>query len=216
MPAREKNKPIRVLIADDHALFREGLRMLLDLEAGVKVVAEVERADQLGPVLTKTPCDILLLDLNMDRSVVGDVEALSRLTKVIVLTGSERLDDMVAAFHNGARAIVRKTQASETLVKAMRAVAEGLIWMPPDVQRQLTASGSTSHEDPLSQREREIVRYVAVGFRNAEVGRRLSITEGTVKAHLNNIFQKLNVRDRVELTLYALRTGLIAIPDRIQ
>lgn len=211
MLARGKRKPIRVLIADDHALFREGLRMLLELEPGVRVIAEVERADELTPILARTPCDILLLDLNLDRSVVSDVEGLSQTTKVIVLTGSERIDEMLTAFRNGARAIVRKTHASETLVRAIRAVADGMIWMPPDMQRQLTDSPPANGHEVLSQREREIVRYVAVGFRNAEVGRRLSITEGTVKVHLNNIFQKLNVRDRVELTLYAPRAGLIAI-----
>jgi DNA-binding NarL/FixJ family response regulator len=215
VPTRTQRKPIRVAIADDHALFREGLRLLLELEKDVKVVAEIEFANDLAPTLSKTSCDILLLDLNMDRSVLGDIERLSRITKVIVLTGSERLDEMVAAFRSGARGIVRKTHASETLVKAMRAIAEGMIWMPPDVQSQLTAVESVGEVNPLSAREREVVRYVAVGFRNAEVARRLAISEGTVKVHLSNIFQKLNVRDRVELTLYALRSGLITIPDRV-
>src|ERR1051326_6240970 len=80
MPARAKGKLTRVIIADDHASFREGLRMLLELEGDVKVVAEVERADHLGAVLAKTPCDILLLDLNLERSVVRDIEMLSRVT----------------------------------------------------------------------------------------------------------------------------------------
>ncbi len=105
MPARAKAKPIRVLIADDHALFREDLNALLSLESdGVKVVGEVERADDLAPALARTPCDVLLLDLQMDRSMVSDIESLARITKVIVLTGSERIEDMVAAFRSGARA----------------------------------------------------------------------------------------------------------------
>jgi DNA-binding NarL/FixJ family response regulator len=213
MPERAKARAIRVLIADDHALFREGLNALLDLENGVKVVGEVERADDIAPTLKRTPSDVLLLDLQMDRSMVNDVESLARLTKVIVLTGTARVDDMVTAFRLGARAIVQKTHAADTLIKAIRAVADGLVWMPPALQRELTAAPAPIPYEQLTAREREIVRYVAVGYRNGEVGKRLSIAEGTVKAHLNNIFQKLDVRDRVELTLYALRTGLIAIPD---
>jgi DNA-binding NarL/FixJ family response regulator len=214
MAARGKAKPIRVLIADDHTLFREGLRALLELENDVKVVGEVERADAIKPALAKNACDALLLDLKMDRSVVDDIESLAQLTNVIVLTGSDRTEDMVNAFRHGARAIVQKVYAADTLLRAIRAVADGLVWMPPELQKELTALPPTAPHEQLTAREREIVRYIAVGFKNAEVGKRLAIAEGTVKAHLNNIFQKLDVRDRVELTLYALRTGIIAISDQ--
>jgi two-component system NarL family response regulator len=208
-----KRNPIRVIIADDHALVREGLIALLEREAEIKVVAEVERADDLKAALTKTPCDVLLLDLRMDRWVVNDIDSLARITKVMVLTASDRLEDLVAAFHMGARAIVRKTSAVDTVVQAIQAVANGMIWLPPGLQKRLFAQ-SALEEQPLTKRESEIVRQVAVGLRNAEVAEKLSITEGTVKIHLNNIFQKLGVRDRVELTLYAIRTRLIRVSER--
>jgi DNA-binding NarL/FixJ family response regulator len=86
--------------------------------------------------------------------------------------------------------------------------------MPPALQTELTAQMSQSAAETLTSREREIVRHVALGFRNAEVARRLSISEVTVKTHLNNVFQKLKIRDRVELTLYAIRTGLIGIHEK--
>ncbi len=117
------------------------------------------------------------------------------------------------ALRLGARAIVQKRFAIETLMTAIRAVADGLVWMPPTVQAAL-AVRENSRTRQLTARESELVRLVAIGMRNAEVAERLSITESTVKTHLNNIFQKLDLRDRVELTHYAIRTGLVAVLNR--
>jgi DNA-binding NarL/FixJ family response regulator len=101
---------------------------------------------------------------------------------------------------------VHKRFAIETLMTAIQTVAEGLVWMPPTVQSELAAQSSSTAKR-LTARELEIVRFVATGLRNAEVAERLSITESTVKAHLNNVFQKLAVRDRLELVHYAIKTG---------
>jgi DNA-binding NarL/FixJ family response regulator len=108
--------PIRLLIADDHALLREGLKALLMLEPDIQVIAEIARADQLNSALAATPCDILVLDLKLDRSVIGDIGALAKKTKVVVLTGSERFEDALAALRQGARAIVQKKFAIKPLV----------------------------------------------------------------------------------------------------
>src|SRR5437762_12599690 len=94
--------PVRVAIADDHALFRQGLRSLLALRAGVAVVAETDRVDGLHPMLRETPCDVLLLDLQMDRHSLPDIAALATLTKVVVVTASERAEDALAAIRAGA------------------------------------------------------------------------------------------------------------------
>src|ERR1700694_2539358 len=112
--------PIRLLIADDHALLREGLKALLMLEPDIQVVAEIARADQLNSALAATPCDILVLDLKLDRSVIGDIGALAKKTKVVVLTGSERFEDALAALRQGARAIVQKKFAIKPLVVEIR------------------------------------------------------------------------------------------------
>jgi DNA-binding NarL/FixJ family response regulator len=122
--------PIRVIIADDHALFRQGLRSLLRLQADVEVVAEVEHATELRRTLADVPCDVLLLDLQMERWLLQDVEALAGLTRVVVLTASERTEDGLAAMRLGARAVVQKRFAIETLTEALRAVAEGLVCRP--------------------------------------------------------------------------------------
>jgi len=205
--------PLRLIIADDHALFRQGLKSLLLLQSDTEVVAEIESADDVEPVVTDTDGDVLLLDLQMDRWMMEDIPRLSRLTNVIVLTASESAENGVRALRLGAKGVVQKRFAIETLMMAIRSVAVGLVWMPPSVQtgfaRQETSSGKE-----LTPRESEIVRYVASGLRNIEVAEQLSMTESSVKTHLNNIFQKLGVRDRLELTHYAIKTGMVAVLDR--
>jgi two-component system NarL family response regulator len=206
---------IRIAIADDHALFRQGLKSMLRLQTEVAVVAEVERAGDIMPAIERTTCDILLLDLQMDRNSLADVAGLAERVKVIVVTATERVQDALAAIRSGARGVVFKRFAIETLMMAIRAVMEGHVWMPPAVQAEVTATHIREpHTVVLTRREREIVRHVALGLRNAEVAKRLDITEVTVKTHLNNVFQKLGLRDRVALTLYALQTGIIGIHER--
>ena len=114
----------------------------------------------------------------------------------------------------GARGVVFKRFAVETLMDAIGAVAAGHVWMPPSLQAHLAAGLRAGPVEPLTNRERDIVRHVALGLRNAEVAKKLFISEQTVKTHLNNIFQKIGVRDRVELTLWAIRTGIIGSHDR--
>jgi len=201
-------KTIRLIIADDHALFRQGLIALLRYETGFEIVAEVSRASDLTSVLATTPCDVLLLDLQMERWLLNEIDSLARLTRVVVVTASEGTPDALAALRLGAAAIVHKAFAFETLATAIRAAADGLTWMPPTVQADLTEQWRSTGDSRLTVREGEIVRSVALGLSNAEVATRLGITEGTVKTHLNNIFKKLGVRDRVGLVLHALQMGL--------
>jgi two-component system, NarL family, response regulator len=205
--------PLRLIIADDHALFRQGLKSLLLLQSDTQVVAEIESADEVEPVVSATHGDVLLLDLQMDRWMMEDIPQLSRLTNVIVLTASESAENGVRALRLGAKGVVQKRFAIETLMMAVRSVADGMVWMPPTVQTEFARQESSSGKE-LTPRESEIVRYVASGLRNNEVAERLSITESTVKTHLNNIFQKLGVRDRLELTHYAIKTGMVAVLDR--
>ncbi len=201
-----------MIIADDHALFRQGLRSLLVLE-GLEVVAEVEQAGSLEAALAANPCDVLLLDLQMEQWSMDQIPELSRKTAIVVLTADERVEIGLTALRLGARAIVQKRFAIETLMTAIQAVADGLVWMPPAMQAALVGQDGPAAKK-LTPRESEIVRYVAVGMRNAEVAARLSLSESTVKTHLTNIFQKLGIRDRIELTRYAIKTGLVTVQDR--
>ena len=202
--------PIRLIIADDHVLFRQGLRSLLRLHDELELVGEVEAVGHLRRVLAETPCDILLLDLQMERSSMDEIAELARLTKVIVLTANESTDMGMRALRLGARAIVQKRFAIETLLTAIHTVADGLVWTPPSLQVELAAQ-ETSPMRRLTSREAEIVRCVANGLRNAQVAEHLAISESTVKTHLNRIFQKLDIRDRHGLMHYAIRTGLVSV-----
>jgi|HubBroStandDraft_5_1064220.scaffolds.fasta_scaffold78547_2 two-component system NarL family response regulator len=205
--------PLRIIIADDHALFRQGLKSLLMLQPDTQVVAEIESANDVEPAVSRTDSNVLLLDLQMDRWMMDDIPQLSRLTNVIVLTASESAENGVKALRLGAKGVVQKRFAIETLMMALRSVADGLVWMPPMVQTEFARQESSSGKE-LTPRESEIVRYVCSGMKNIEVAERLAITESTVKTHLNNIFQKLGVRDRLELTHYAIKTGMVAVIDR--
>src|SRR5262245_28146326 len=131
-------EPLRIAIADDHALFRQGLRSMLTFEEGITVVAEVNRAAELPAMLEAVSIDVLLLDLQMERSSIADIETLAGRVSVVVVTASERPEDALAALRAGARAVVFKRFAIETLMTAIQAVAEGHVWMPPALQAQLT------------------------------------------------------------------------------
>ena len=122
---------MRVAIADDHTLFRQGLKSLLRLQPDVTIVAELERADALRSTIEHTPCDILLLDLQMERSAFVDIEMLAKRVAVVVVTASERAEDAIAALRAGARAVVFKRFAIETLMTAIHTVMEGHVWLPP-------------------------------------------------------------------------------------
>lgn len=204
--------PIRLIIADDHALFRQGLMSLLMLQPDIEVVAEVDQVGKLEDVIAELPCDILLLDLQMERWSMDDIPALAQKASIVVLTASESVENGMMALRFGARAIVQKRFAIETLVTAIRAVAEGHVWMPPVLQAAYARSDNFNSKR-LTVRESEIVRFVAMGMRNAEVAEALAVSENTVKTHLTNVFQKLGIRDRMELTHYAIRTGLVAVQN---
>jgi DNA-binding NarL/FixJ family response regulator len=205
--------PLRIAIADDHALFREGLKSLLKSQPRLTVVGEAERVEDIFPMLARRPCDVLLLDLQMDRNALADIAVLAKRVTVVVVTADEHPEAALAAMRAGARAVVFKRFAPETLIEAVRTAAKGQLWLPPDLRTHLVA-GLQESAPVLTAREREIIRHVALGMRNAEVAQKLFISEQTVKTHLNNIFQKLAVRDRVELTLYAVRAGIIGAHDR--
>src|SRR5262249_33426526 len=126
--------PVRVVIADDHALFRQGLIAMMSVLSHVTVVAQVERASNLVATLEHHACDVLLLDLQMDRRTLADIDRLVAYAAVIVLTASETIDDAVEALRAGARGFVSKRFAVETLLSAITAVAKGHVWLPPELE----------------------------------------------------------------------------------
>jgi DNA-binding NarL/FixJ family response regulator len=219
----KESELIRIVIADDHPIFRDGLRKLLVLEEDFRVVAEARDGKEVLEVLDEFQPDILLLDLKMPG--LDGLTALQKLqnartkTKVIVLTASEDKNQFVQAMKFGTCGIVLKQTATELLIKSIRKVHAGEIWLDSHttaaVMRQFSSPmdspslGSRDRErSPLSQREREIVVLVAQGFKNKEMAEKMFISEQTVKNHLHNIFDKLGVSDRLELALYAIHKNI--------
>jgi DNA-binding NarL/FixJ family response regulator len=175
----------------------------------------VDTLGALLKVLGDKTCDILLLDLQMERSALGDIKHFAAHTKVIVLTDRENMEDSVTAMLAGASAVVQKRYGVQTLINAIRTVADGSVWMPAGLQAEiLKAQSVLSDPRAFTRREGEIARLVATGLRNAEIADRLSITEATVKSHLNRIFEKLEIHARTELVAYAFQNGLVAREDR--
>jgi len=211
--AKAKNA-IRVAIADDHPIFRDGLRKLLEHEDDIVVVGEVSSGAECPALLAKVKPDILLLDLRMpDKDGLTLLEEMNfdtMTSRVIVLTATEDDRDVIRAMRLGARGVVLKQSASDLLIKSIRKVAGGEIWldkrMTSEVMRAFAKSTETGRREKplLSDREKEIVQLVAQGYRNREIGEKLFISEQTVKNHLHNIFDKLGVSDRLELALYAI------------
>lgn len=212
--------PVRILIADDHAIFRDGLRKLFDGTDEVAIVGEASNGNECVKMLAKLKPDILLLDLRMpEKDGLGVLEEInfdSVTTRVIVLTAAEDDRDVVRAMRLGARGVVLKQSASDLLLKSIRKVHDGEIWLDNrmtaeviDAFKRSAETGQRRDKPLLSDREKEIVQLVAQGFRNREIGEKLFISEQTVKNHLHNIFDKLGVSDRLELALYAIHHRLI-------
>ncbi len=227
----ETRKPmIRILIADDHPIVRDGLRKLLSLEDDFEVIGEAADGREVLDRVQEMDPDVLLLDLRMPNldglSTLQALTQLNKRTKVIVLTASEDKNEFVQAMKLGCSGIVLKQTAPELIVKSIRKVYGGEIWLDSHttaaVMRQFAApgdlmpssSGKTRERSPLSQREREIVQLVAQGYKNKEMAEKMFISEQTVKNHLHNIFDKLGVSDRLELALYAIHKGLHINPER--
>ena len=214
----------RVVIVDDHTLFRDGLRTILGMEDDFEVIADVESAEDLVELMWQTKPDVLLLDIRMPQGSGLDalpaVVRISPNTSVIVLTACDEMEEHVRAFKLGARGVVLKDSARQTLMQAIRSVCRGETWMDPRMSGVLVAelarSGSDGEgltidrDDGLTDRELEIVRLVAGGKKNKEVATLLAISERTVRTNLTSVFQKLGVRDRIGLVMYALRHGLTA------
>mgnify|MGYP005845383355 CR=1 FL=1 len=215
---------IRVMIADDHPIVREGLRRLLELEPDMRVVAEAGSGREVLDQFDEVRPDVLLLDLKMPDidglNVLQTLRPTKGSTKIVVLTASEDKNEWVQAMKLDCSGIVVKHTPPDLIVKSIRKVHEGEIWLDSHttaaVMRQFASPGDDGSvavtrartRSPLSAREREIVALVAQGYRNREMAEKLFISEQTVKNHLHNIFDKLGVSDRLELALYAIHKGL--------
>lgn len=209
---------IRILLADDHPVVREGLRGMLSTEPGLEVVGEAGSGPQAEALSASLRPDIVLMDLRMPDG--GGVESIVRMTaaglpcRVIVLTTYETDADILRAVEAGAAGYLLKDLTRAELTGAVRAAARGETVLAPSVAARLVDQLRSKPERPhLSERETAVLRLVAEGCTNADIGRRLFIGESTVKTHLLRVFGKLGVADRTAAVTSAMRYGLLDPPQ---
>jgi two-component system NarL family response regulator len=201
---------IRILLADDHAVVREGLAAMISRRADMQVVAEAENGARAVELARQHKPDVILMDLRMPQ--MSGVEALARIraeqpeARVIVLTTFDGDEDIYRALQAGARAYLLKDTPRDELLEAIRAVHAGQKRLPLEVAAKL-AERVTAPE--LTPRELEVLRLIVAGNSNKEIGAVLSIAEGTVKIHVNNLLGKLGVADRTQAVTEALKRGIV-------
>jgi two-component system nitrate/nitrite response regulator NarL len=218
-----KRSPIRIVIADDHPIFRDGLRRLLESEPDFKVIGEAPDGAEAVKLTRQLRPEILLLDLAMPRH--PGLEALRELSsgspssvRIILLTAAAEKAQIIEALQLGARGVVLKDSATQLLLKAIHTVMAGEYWVGRESVSNLVqylrtlvqSSGEEARQKKfgLTPRELEIVSTVVAGYSNKEIAEYCKISEDTVKHHLSNIFDKLGVSTRLELALFAVNQSL--------
>jgi two-component system response regulator NreC len=211
--AGEQRATITIVLADDHTVVRNALRMLLDAEAGFEVVAEAGDADTAVRYVRGHKPTVLILDLNMpgrsSLDAVPDIREASPDTEIVVLTMQNEPAFARRALQAGVRGYVLKEAADAELVQAVRRAADGDTYLQPALGARLAAGDDARQADELSERERDVLRLIALGHTNAEVAEQLYISIRTVESHRAHIQQKLRLSSRAELVRYALERGLV-------
>ncbi|MFF0344593.1 response regulator [Kribbella sp. NPDC004875] len=209
---------VRVVVADDQTVVRDGLVTLLKLLPGIDVVAAASDGQEAVHLVAEHDPDVLLVDLRMP--TMDGVEATRRVraehprTEVVVLTTYSDDDSVLSALRAGARGFLTKDADAESIGRALEAAAAGQSILDADVQRRLiegTAASSrpvAASDSGLTPRELEVLRLIAEGLSNTEIARHLVVSEATVKTHINHLFAKANLRDRAQAVAYAYRLGL--------
>jgi two-component system response regulator NreC len=204
--------PIRIVLADDHAVVRSALRLLLDAEEDFEVVAEAGDVEDAIPCVRGHKPDVLLLDINMPGgpalTAVPDLREASPETGIVVLAMQPELARVREAMRRGVLGYVLKEAVEEQLVAAVRLAADGKTYVQPELGARLAAD--TTSEDGLSDREVEVLRMIALGHTNSEIADELAISVRTVESHRAHIQQKLGVSKRSELVRHAMGRGLLA------
>jgi two-component system nitrate/nitrite response regulator NarL len=218
---------IRILIADDHTIFRKGLRSLLEAEPGFVVVGEASNGEEAVSVSRSLAPDIMLLDMAMPgvsgMDALGELARAASPMKTIVLTAAIEKAEIVKALQLGAAGVVLKTCAPELLFKSVRSVMSGQHWIGREAVSDLVkalrnyteATAPLRPRFGLTPRELEVTSAVVSGFSNKEIAKKFALSEDTVKHHLTNIFDKVGASNRLELALFAVHHRLIGEQDSV-
>jgi len=214
---------LKLIIVDDHAIFREGLRALLDMEEDFQVIGEASRGDEAVAMVVEEPPDVILLDLHLPDGLGSDfcrdLLRVSPQSRVLILSAYDDDREISSALIAGASGYVLKTVGGERLADNIRSISRGEVLLAPSVAakvvRQLSrvreeASRQEGALDGLTPREREVFFLASRGMRNSEIAAELFLSEKTIKTHLRNIYNKLNLSSKAELRLFAVRMGLVS------
>jgi DNA-binding NarL/FixJ family response regulator len=224
------DQSVRIVIVDDHAMVRAGLRMLVEQEPGLHIVGEAAELEEAVRITAREQPDFILLDLDIAGQngidILPELLSTAPRARVLVLTGVRNPEAHRDAVRSGAAGVLMKDRAAEVLIKAIRKVHAGESWVDRVTMSRVLAElrdGHRPHEpDPeqakiatLSDREREVLDLVCQGFKNREIAERLFISDHTVRHHIAAIFSKLDVSGRLELILYAFRHHLATPPHAL-
>jgi len=206
-------EPIRVLVADDHAVVRQGLISALRLEGDIDVVGQASNGREAIDKAVELEPDVIIMDISMPGC--GGLEATSVLAhqlpqaKVLILTISDREEDLFQAVRFGARGYLLKSASIDDILAAVRQVAEGQAILSPYIAGKLLEEFRREQSAPLSPRETEVLTLVGEGLTNCQIAERLVVTPGTVKTYLQRILEKLHLENRAEAMAYALKRGVV-------
>jgi DNA-binding NarL/FixJ family response regulator len=211
---------IRILLSDDHAVLRAGLRALLDAEKEFEVVGEAGTGEEAVTKARLIRPDVVVMDLSMPGmgglEATRQISALNQNTRVLVLTVHAEEEYLLPVLEAGGSGYVRKTSADEDLIEAIHTVARNEVFLYPSAAKLLLqgfkhaeAGGDIDPTEPLSEREREVLTYTAEGYSSSEIGRKLYLSPKTVDTYRSRIMQKLGLTHRSELVRFALKTGLL-------
>jgi DNA-binding NarL/FixJ family response regulator len=204
---------IRVLLVDDHQLLRSSLRVRLDIEEGITPVGEAGTAEDAVVRARSLQPDVVLLDLILPgRSgydVIPELRQVSPQAKVLMLSSQTQPSSIRQAIFAGASGYVPKRASDAELIQAIRAVAAGGRYVSPELGVRLVAADESPALDPISDRERDVLHLLALGYTNHEIGKKLYVSLRTVESHRAHIMRKLGLESRAQLVLFALSTGLI-------
>lgn len=210
--------PIRIVIADDHAIVRQGLRVFLSVDPELEVIGEAVNGKQAVELAHRLQPDVVLMDLVMP--VLGGVDAITAIRRelpeveVIALTSVLEDNSVSDAVRAGAIGYLLKDTAADELTKAIKAAAAGQVQLSPKAaQRLMRDMRAPENPDSLTQRETEILKLIGRGLSNKEIALELQIGEKTVRTHVSNVLGKLNVVSRTQAALHAVRIGLVDLPD---
>lgn len=211
---------IRVLLVDDHKMLREGIKQLLEFDEQLVVTSQASTAEECMNIVEKDKCDVCVLDINLpDASgikIIKDLHRLNKKVKILMLTVHNEMEYLLEAMDEGADGYILKDSGSGELIKAIKCVFNGERYIQADLipaynARLLKREIDSPKTQDLTKRERQILKSIAVGKSNKDIAEEFDISERTVKNHITNLFKKIDVNDRTQAAVFAIRNNLVSL-----